>query len=87
MKNKIFKGLVWFCTFGIIFLGAFIIFITNYGLMPKNTFIVIIESIAVMIAAGIFNYAVTSFYDYCNEVEETEKRESNEITLVWKENN
>lgn len=87
MENKIFKGLVWFCTFGIIFLGAFIIFITNYGLMPKNTFIVIIESIAVMIAAGIFNYAVASFYDYCNEVEETEKRESNEITLVWKENN
>lgn len=75
MENKIFKGLVWFCTFGIIFLGAFIIFITNYGLMPKNTFIVIIESIAVMIAAGIFNYAVTSFYDYCDEVEEAEKEE------------
>jgi NADH:ubiquinone oxidoreductase subunit K len=75
MENKIFKGLVWFCTFGIIFLGAFIIFITNYGLMPKNTFIVIIESIAVMIAAGIFNYAVTSFYDYCDEVEKAEKEE------------
>lgn len=75
MENKIFKGLVWFCTFGIIFLGAFIIFITNYGLMPKNTFIVIIESIAVMIAAGIFNYAVTSFYDYCDEAEKAEKEE------------
>lgn len=70
MENKIFKGLVWFCTFGIIGLGAFIIFITNYGLMPKNTFIVILESIGVMIVAGIFNYAVTSFYDYCNEIEE-----------------
>lgn len=70
MENKIFKGLVWFCTFGITFLGAFIIFITNYGLMPKNTFIVIMESIGVMIVAGIFNYAVTSFYDYCDEIEE-----------------
>lgn len=75
MENKIFKGLVWFCTFGIIGLGAFIIFIANYGLMPKNTFIVILESIGVMIAAGIFNYAVTSFYDYCDEVEEAEKEE------------
>ena len=73
MENKIFKGLVWFCTFGIICLGAFIIFIANYGLMPKNTFI--LESIGVMIAAGIFNYAVTSFYDYCDEVEEAEKEE------------
>ena len=70
MENKIFKGLVWFCTFGIIGLGAFIIFIANYGLMPKNTFIVILESIGVMITAGIFNYAVTSFYDYCDEIEE-----------------
>lgn len=70
MENKIFKGLVWFCTFGIIGIGAFIIFIANYGLMPKNTFIVILESIGVMIAAGIFNYAVTSFYDHCNEIEE-----------------
>ena len=75
MENKIFKGLVWFCTFGIIGLGTFIIFIANYGLMPKNTFIVILESIGVMIAAGIFNYAVTSFYDYCDEVEEAEKEE------------
>ena len=56
-------------------IGAFIIFIVNYGLMPKNTFLVIIESIGVMIAAGIFNYAVTSFYDYCDEVEEAEKEE------------
>jgi NADH:ubiquinone oxidoreductase subunit K len=75
VENKIFKGLVWLCTFGIIFLGAFIIFIANYGLMPKNTFIVIIESIGVMIAADIFNYAVTSFYDYCDEIEEAEKEE------------
>lgn len=75
MENKIFKGLVWFCTFGIIGLGEFIVFLANYGLMPKNTVWVILESIAVMIAAGIFNYAVTSFYDYCDEVEEAEKEE------------
>lgn len=75
MENKIFKGLVWFCTFGIIFLGAFIIFIVNYGLMPKNTIWVILESIGVIVAAGIFNYAVTSFYDYCDELEEAEKEE------------
>lgn len=87
MENKIFKRLEWFCTFGIIGLGAFIIFIANYGLMPKNTFIVILESIGVMIAAGRFNYAVTSFYDYCDEAEKAERRKRNEITLVWKENN
>ena len=75
MENKIFKGLVWFCTFGIICLGAFIIFIANYGLMPKNIFIVILESIGVMIAAGIFNYAVMSFYDYCDETKEAKKEE------------
>lgn len=73
MENKIFKGLVWFCTFGIIFLGAFVIFIANYGLMPKNTIWVILESIGVIVAAGIFNYAVTSFYDYCDELEEEEE--------------
>lgn len=73
MENKIFKGLVWFCTIGIILLGEFIVFMANYGLMPKNTVWVILESIAVMIAAGIFNYAVTSFYDYCDEVEEEEE--------------
>lgn len=75
MENKIFEGLVWFCTFGIIFLGAFIIFIANYGLMPKNTIWVILESIGVIVAAGIFNYAVTSFYDYCDEVKEEEEEE------------
>ena len=73
MENKIFKGLVWFCTFGIIFLGAFIIFIANYGLMPKNTIWVILESIGVIVTAGIFNYAVMSFYDYCDEVKEEEE--------------
>lgn len=75
MENKIFKGLVWFGTFGVILLGEFIVFMANYGLMPKNTIWVILESIVVIVAAGIFNYAVTSFYDYYDEVEEEEKEE------------
>ena len=68
MKDKIFKIVTIISTIGVALLGEFIVFIANYGLMPKNTIWVILETIDVLIAAYSFYVAVTSFYDYCDEV-------------------
>lgn len=73
MENKIFNALTWFCTFGIILFGLFIIFVANYGIASRNIILIILESIATIIAGCLFRYAATSFYDYCDEGEEEEK--------------
>lgn len=75
MESKIFNVLTWFCTFGIIFFGLFIIFVANYGIASRNIILIILELIATIIAGGLFRCAVTSFYDYCDEDEEEEKKE------------
>ena len=73
MESKIFNALTWFCTFGIILFGLFIIFVANYGIASRNIILITLESIATIIAGGLFKCAATSFYDYCNEDEEVEK--------------
>lgn len=73
MESKIFNALTWFCTFGIILFGLFIIFVANYGIVSRNIVLIILESIVTIITGGLFKYAATSFYDYCNENEEEEK--------------
>ena len=73
MENKIFNALTWFCTFGIILFGLFIIFVANYGIALRNIILIILESTATIIAGGLFKCAATSFYDYCDEDEEKEK--------------
>ena len=70
MEDKIFKIATIISTIGVALLGEFIVFMTNYGLMPKNTIWVILETIGVLLAAFGFYVAVTSFYEYCDEVEE-----------------
>lgn len=70
MEDKIFKVATILSTIGIAFLGEFIVFMTNYGLMPQNILWVIIETIGVLLAAYGFYVAVTSFYAYCDEIEE-----------------
>lgn len=70
MEDKIFKIATIISTIGVVLLGEFIVFMINYGLMPKNTILVILETIGVLLIAYGFYVAVTSFYAYCDEVKE-----------------
>ena len=78
MENKIFKIATILSTIGIAFLGEFIVFMTNYGLMPQNILWVIIETIGVLLAAYGFYVAVTLLYEYCDETKE-KMEEENEL--------
>lgn len=75
MESKIFKIATILSTIGVVLIGEFIVFMANYGLMPQNTLWVVIETIGVLLAAYGFYVAVTSFYAYCDELEEAEKEE------------
>ena len=75
MESKIFNALTWFCTFGIILFGLFIIFVANYGIASRNIFLIILESIATIIAGGLFKCAVTLFYNYWDEDKEEKEKE------------
>ena len=70
MESKIFKIATIISTIGVVLLGEFIVFMINYGLMPKNTILVILETIGVLLIAYGFYVTVTSFYEYCDEIEE-----------------
>lgn len=79
MEDKIFKIATIISTIGVVLLGEFIVFMINYGLMPKNTILVILETIGVLLAAYGFYVAVTSFYAYCDEIEEDIKKNNDEL--------
>ena len=79
MENKIFKIATILSTIGVALIGEFIVFMANYGLMPQNTLWVIIETIGVLLAAYGFYVAVTSFYVYCDEIEEDMEVENDEL--------
>ena len=79
MESKIFKIATIISTIGVVLLGEFIVFMINYGLMPKNTIWVILETIGVLLAAFGFYVAVTSFYEYCDEIEEDMETNKDEL--------
>lgn len=79
MEDKIFKIATIISTIGVVLLGEFIVFMINYGLMPKNTILVILETIGVLLIAYGFYVAVTSFYAYCDEVKEDTEVNKDEL--------
>lgn len=79
MEDKIFKIATILSTIGVALIGEFIVFMANYGLMPKNTIWVILETIGVLLAAYGFYVAVTSFYAYCDEIEEDMEENNDEL--------
>lgn len=79
MESKIFKIATIISTIGVVLLGEFIVFMINYGLMPKNTILVILETIGVLLIAYGFYVAVTSFYEYCDEIEEDMEGNEDEL--------
>ena len=79
MEDKIFKIATIISTIGVALLGEFIVFMTNYGKKKKNTIWVILETIGVLLAAFGFYVAVTSFYEYCDEVEEDIETNKDEL--------